>query len=108
MSYFNSKEVIISSSIGYLQYRIEVIPADIGEAVRARILDLCRERNLSINKLCLLSGVTQSTVNNIVSGRNHSATVTTIKKLCDGLGISLYDFFDTSQFRSKLPEDDID
>lgn len=64
MSYFNSKEVIISSSIGYLQYRIEVIPVDIGEAVRARILDLCRERNLSINKLCLLSGVTQSTVNN--------------------------------------------
>lgn len=38
MSYFNSKEVIISSSIGYLQYRIEVIPVDIGEAVRARIL----------------------------------------------------------------------
>lgn len=62
---------------------------DIGEAVRARILELCRERNLSINKLCLLSGVTQSTVNNIVSGRNHSATVTTIKKLCDGLGISI-------------------
>lgn len=61
---------------------------DIGEAVRARILELCRERNLSINKLCLLSGVTQSTVNNIVSGRNHSATVTTIKKLCDGLDLN--------------------
>lgn len=99
MSYFNSKEVIISSSIGYLQYRIEVIPVDIGEAVRARILDLCRERNLSINKLCLLSGVTQSTVNNIVSGRNHSATVTTIKKLCDGLGISIEEFFSSELFQ---------
>ena len=95
MSYFNSKEVIISSSIGYLQYRIEVIPVDIGEA----ILDLCRERNLSINKLCLLSGVTQSTVNNIVSGRNHSATVTTIKKLCDGLGISIEEFFSSELFQ---------
>lgn len=99
MSYFNSKEVIISSSIGYLQYRIEVIPVDIGEAVRPRILDLCRERNLSINKLCLLSGVTQSTVNNIVSGRNHSATVTTIKKLCDGLGISIEEFFSSELFQ---------
>lgn len=99
MSYFNSKEVIISSSIGYLQYRIEVIPVDIGEEVRARILDLCRERNLSINKLCLLSGVTQSTVNNIVSGRNHSATVTTIKKLCDGLGISIEEFFSSELFQ---------
>ena len=94
MSYFNSKEVIISSSIGYLQYRM-----DIGEAVRARILELCRERNLSINKLCLLSGVTQSTVNNIVSGRNHSATVTTIKKLCDGLGISIEEFFSSELFQ---------
>jgi len=99
LSYFNSKEVIISSSIGYLQYRIEVIPVDIGEAVRARILGLCRERNLSINKLCLLSGVTQSTVNNIVSGRNHSATVTTIKKLCDGLGISIEEFFSSELFQ---------
>ena len=99
MSYFNSKEVIISSSIGYLQYRIEVIPVDNGEAVRARILDLSRERNLSINKLCLLSGVTQSTVNNIVSGRNHSATVTTIKKLCDGLGISIEEFFSSELFQ---------
>ena len=50
---------------------------DIGEAVKERILELCREENISINKLCSMSGVTQSTVNNIVSGRNHSATVST-------------------------------
>ena len=106
MSYFNSKEVIISSSIGYLQYRIEVIPVDIGEAVRARILDLCRERNLSINKLCLLSGVTQSTVNNIVSGRNHSATVTTIKKLCDGLGISIEEYI-LSKYKPRKGHPDL-
>ena len=41
---------------------------EVGEAVRERILALCRERNISINKLCSLSGVTQSTVNNIISG----------------------------------------
>ena len=46
---------------------------NIGEAVRARIIELCRQRDISINKLCSISGVTQSTVNNIVSGRNNSA-----------------------------------
>lgn len=71
---------------------------DIGEAVKQRILELCAERELSINKLCTLSGVTQSTVNNIISGRNHSATVSTIKKLCDGLGITIEDFFHSQLF----------
>ncbi len=70
----------------------------VGEVVRLRIIQLCQERNISINKLSSISGVTQSTVNNIVSGRNNSATVSTIKKLCDGLGITLGEFFSTPEF----------
>ena len=66
---------------------------NIGEAVKERILQLCREQNISINKLCSMSGVTQSTVYNITSGRNRSATITTTKKLCDGLDISIETFF---------------
>lgn len=77
---------------------------DIGEAVRARILELCQERGLSINKLSNISGVTQSTVNNIVSGRNHSATVSTIQKLCDGLGITIEEFFHSPFFRELEQE----
>ena len=46
----------------------------------------------------IISGVTQSTINNIVSGRNRSTTIVTIKKLCDGLGISIVDFFNHSLF----------
>lgn len=72
----------------------------IGEAVVARIFQLCQERNISINKLCTMSGVTQSTVNNIISGRNHSATVATIQKLCEGLGITIDDFFHSEMFHS--------
>lgn len=45
-----------------------------------------------------MSGVTQSTVNNIVSGRNNSATISTIKKLCDGLGITIDEFFHSEIF----------
>ena len=71
----------------------------IGEAVRDRILELCDQYDLSINKLCTLSGVTQSTVNNIISGRNNSATTATIQKLCDGLGITIEDFFSGERFR---------
>lgn len=70
----------------------------IGEAVRYRILQLCEERNLSVNKLSSISGVTQSTVNNIISGRNNSTTVSTLQKLCDGLGINIQDFFQSDLF----------
>ena len=73
---------------------------DIGEAVRQRIMELCGQRGISVNALSNLSGVTQSTVNNIISGRNHSANVSTIKKLCDGLDISIRDFFDSDLFRT--------
>lgn len=71
----------------------------IGEAVRQRILQLCRERGLSVNALSNRSGVTQSTVNNIVSGRNRSTTVSTIQKLCDGLDITIEEFFHSELFR---------
>ena len=70
----------------------------VGEAVRQRIIQLCQERDISINKLSSISGVTQSTVNNIVSGRNNSATVSTIKKLCDGVGITIDEFFHSDLF----------
>ena len=79
---------------------------NIGEAVKERILQLCEENNISINKLCTISGVTQSTVNNIVSGRNKSATVSTVKKMCDGLGITIIDFFNVDLFRNLEQEID--
>ncbi len=70
----------------------------ISEAIRQRIIELCQEHDISINKLSGMSGVTQSTVNNIISGRNNSTTVSTIKKLCDGLGITINDFFNSELF----------
>jgi DNA-binding Xre family transcriptional regulator len=70
----------------------------IGEAVRIRILELCQERDLSVNKLSGMCGLTQSTLNNIVSGRNNSATVSTVKKICDGLEITVQEFFGSPLF----------
>jgi len=70
----------------------------IGSAVKERIIELCKERGITINKLGTMSGVTQSTINNIVSGRNNSTTISTIKKLCDGLNITIITFFDCVLF----------
>lgn len=71
---------------------------NIGEATKLRILELCRENNITINKLSTISGITQSTLSNIVSGRNNSTTIATIKKICDGLNISIRYFFESNLF----------
>ena len=72
-------------------------------AVRERILGLCQERKITINKLGTICGVTQSTLKNILSGRN-GATVITLKKICDGLEITLAEFFDTVAFNALEQE----
>ena len=70
----------------------------IGEACKIRINELCCERGITLNKLSIISGITQSTLNNIMSGRNKSTTVSTIKKICDGLEITIIDFFSSKVF----------
>lgn len=76
----------------------------VGEAVKLRILELCAQEGITVNKLAIISGVTQSTLNNITSGRNNSTTVSTVKKLCDGLEISIEDFFRSDLFRNLEQE----
>lgn len=76
----------------------------IGEALRLRILELCREKDLSVNALSMQCGITQSTLSNIVNGRNQSATVSTVKKLCDGLEISIVEFFQSPLFENLEQE----
>ena len=71
---------------------------NVGQAVRDRIAELCEEKHITINKLANISGITQSTLNNIMSGRNNSTTISTIQKICDGLEITVTDFFDSPLF----------
>ena len=77
---------------------------NIGEATKLRILELCDEKKITINNLATISGVTQSTVSNITSGRNESTTISTIKKLCDGLEISIETFFGSQLFKNLEQE----
>ena len=71
---------------------------NIGEAVKVRIVELCKKNNITVNKLATVCGITQSTLSNIVGGRNNSTTVSTIKKICDGLNISIIEFFSSEIF----------
>ncbi len=77
---------------------------NIGEAVRLRILELCDSRKITVNKLSTICGITQSTLNNITSGRNSGTTVSTVKKICDGLEISIVDFFNAEIFENLEQE----
>ena len=77
---------------------------NIGDAVKLRILELCANRKITVNKLSTLSGITQSTLNNIVSGRNNSTTVSTVKKICDGLELNIIEFFNSPLFENLEQE----
>lgn len=69
------------------------------EAVGARILEYCKKDNITPNKLCTRSGVIQSTVNSIFSGRSKNPKLETIYNLCLGLGITLQEFFASDLFK---------
>ncbi|MDD6284024.1 MAG: helix-turn-helix transcriptional regulator [Firmicutes bacterium] len=71
---------------------------DTRQAVANRLLELCEEKRLSVNALARLSAVPPSTLKNVINGGSKNAGVVTIKKLCDGLEISLRQFFDDGIF----------
>ncbi len=67
-------------------------------AIKERILHLCAERDISINKLATISALPPSSVKNILYGRSTDPKIITIKKICDGLEISLAEFFSSPEF----------
>ena len=73
-------------------------------AVKNRILQLCGERNITVNKLATLSALPPSSVKAILYGRSKNPKIATIKMICDGLGITLGEFFATPEFDSLEQE----
>lgn len=76
----------------------------LADAVRVRIFELCDERNITLNRLANLCGITQSTLNNIRNGGSNNPKLATIKKICDGLDITLEKFFAAEVF-NKLDQE---
>ncbi len=73
-------------------------------AIRNRILQLCDERNLTINKLATISALPPSSVKSILYGNSQNPKILTIKLICDGLDMTLAEFFDTPEFNSLEQE----
>lgn len=70
------------------------------DAVAERFLSLCKERNIKINELANISGVTPSTAYSMMDKKRRDISITTIKKFCDGLDITLGEFFSSPEFDS--------
>lgn len=68
------------------------------EAVRNRNLQLCQERNMTINRLATVSALPPSSIKNILYGKSQNPKLLTIKLICDGLDITLGQFFSTPEF----------
>ena len=72
--------------------------------VKNRILYLCEEKRMTINKLANESGIAPSTIKNILYGKSCNPGIVTLKILCDGLGITLTEFFNTEEFENLEQE----
>ena len=72
--------------------------------VVARIYELCKERNITPNALSYMSGISQSTIKSILNGESKNPGIVTIKKICDGLDITIIEFFDTDEYK-KLEQE---
>ena len=71
---------------------------------RRRIFYLCNKNDISINKLSTICGITPSTLYSIINAENNDPRLSTIKKICDGLEITLAQFFDTPEFNNLEQE----
>lgn len=71
---------------------------DISKAVRNRILSICGARGLTINKLATMAGMPPSSIKNILYGKSLNPKLVTIKMLCDGLDMTLGEFFSSPEF----------
>lgn len=78
---------------------------NITQSVKARIENLCTERNISLNKMCIICGITQSSVNNIINRKQKDVSLLTIVKICNGLNITINDFFNDEIFKKDILED---
>ena len=80
----------------------QVIKLKISKAIELKLNNILIEKDISLNKLASISCLTQSTVDSLINGKSQNPKLLTIVRICDGLGITLKEFFDDKLF------DDID
>ena len=83
---------------------LEVMALDIAQAIKARSEELCEKKKINFCRLATISGIPYTTIKSIIYGQSKNPGITTIKKICDGLEISVTDFFDTETFKNLEQE----
>ncbi len=77
----------------------------INKAISTKLLNICKNKNISVNKLASISCLTQSTVENLVNCNSKNPKLLTVVRICDGLNISLAEFFNDDIFLEIDRED---
>ena len=77
----------------------------ISEAIAQKILNIIKEKDITVNKLANICCLTQSTVDSLINGKSKNPNLLTIIRICDGLNITLKDFFDDEIFKNLDRED---
>lgn len=72
----------------------------LSEAIKKRIFELIQEQNTNVTNLCLLSNITPSTIFDFLYGRTKILKISTLAKICEGLNITLEDFFSKDYLKS--------
>lgn len=78
---------------------------DLNDAIKLRIKNICKEKKITLNKLATLSGITQSTLENIMTNNTKYPRIITISYICQGVQMELKDFFDDTLFKLEELED---
>lgn len=76
------------------------------DAIILRLKQLCAERNITINKLATLSGITQSTVDNLIKGKTKNPKLKTLHKLAIGLDMTVSELLDFPEMNNTIFEDE--
>ena len=80
----------------------EVIWMDYSEVVSERILEYCKQKNITVNKLASLSGINQSTVDNIIKKKTKIPNLRTIHRLSQGIGVTVSEFLDFQKMNETI------
>lgn len=84
----------------------EVDAMEYSEVVSERIIKYCKEQNITINKLATLSGMAQSTIDNIIKNNTKNPSIRSIHRISQGLGISVAEFLDFPEINETVFDDE--
>ena len=76
----------------------------LNDAIIKRIDEICAEKGLNVCDASLRGGMSPSAIYDLYKGRTKCSKVITIKRFCEGAGITLKDFFDREYFNDIVEE----